>query len=204
MCHLESNPNTAITSSPKKSLLSLRMIYDVRSGEDSLTEFKPQTAGRSDFKKTLVAFANSVPDCSGKHILAVMVGYSRERPHFSGAAYIRKGSESVRATPELYEDLINSRVDKCRKLIAYKGRLITVETSPAEGPFRIVETPLKSTRAEIIPVPLTKAQYEAIVLRCDAFCLLLQAKSSARKFSIGLTQLEIDYDVERERLMIRI
>ena len=132
------------------SLLSDKELLDrVRSGEDSLTEFKPQTAGRSDFKKTLVAFANSVLesrvailyigikndgtiagadntdnlqkmirkicedecyppishtsrviDCSGKHILAVMVGYSRERPHFSGAAYIRKGSESVRATPE--------------------------------------------------------------------------------------------------------
>ena len=34
--------------------------------------------------------------------------------------------------------------------------------------------------------------------------LLLQARSSGRKFSIGLTQVEIDYDVERERLMIRI
>jgi hypothetical protein len=228
------------------------LLARISSGEDSLTEFKPQGAGSSDFKKTLVAFANSVPDgyeallfigisndgtivgvdnpdnvqkmvrkiceeecyppiahasrvidCGNKRILAVIVGFSLKRPHFTGVAYIRKGSASVKATPELYEDLINSRMDKCRKLLAYKGRLITVASSRVGGPFGIVGAPLKSLGVEILPFPVTGTQYEAIVLGCDAFSLLLQVKSSGRKFPLRLTQVELDYDVERGRLMIR-
>lgn len=37
---------------------------------------------------------------NGRQALAVIVPYSARRPHFSGPAYIRRGSESLPALPE--------------------------------------------------------------------------------------------------------
>jgi hypothetical protein len=48
------------------------------------------------------------------------------KPHFTGAAYIRDGSQSVEATPELYENLIASRHTKAAELLRYKGKIVTV------------------------------------------------------------------------------
>jgi predicted HTH transcriptional regulator len=120
--------------------------------EDQFTERKLEGAGGSEFKKTIVAFANSLPanrtgvlfvgitdagkmvgvensdslqrnirrlaenECypaiyvdmmalnvGGRIVVAVSVSPSTLKPHFAGAAYIRRGSESIAATPQLYE-----------------------------------------------------------------------------------------------------
>ena len=122
-------------------------------GEDQFVERK-RGVQSDETRKTLVAFANSVPegehailflgiddkgnftgvtgtdsiqktirniaknDCyppikctsvvlqeSGKTVVAVVVESSKDKPHFAGPAYVRSGSESVKASPELYEDL---------------------------------------------------------------------------------------------------
>jgi hypothetical protein len=59
-------------------------------------------------------------------ILAVAVPPSSNKPHFSGAAWVRRGSETVRATPELYEGLIASRVDTVRLLERYKEKQVVL------------------------------------------------------------------------------
>jgi predicted HTH transcriptional regulator len=71
-----------------------------------------------------------------KEIVAAVVSHSRNRPHFTGHAYIRRGSENVNVTKDLYEDMIASRNTKAGKLLAEKGKLVSVELTRSEVPFR--------------------------------------------------------------------
>jgi predicted HTH transcriptional regulator len=53
----------------------------------------------------------------GKNDLAAKVEHSRERPHFSGPAYIRSGPRSLKAAETLYRDLLTSHCDKAGELL---------------------------------------------------------------------------------------
>ena len=56
-----------------------------------------------------------------KAVLAVIVPESFQRPHFAGGAFIRHGSVNVQATEEEYDQLILTRVDKCREILRHKN-----------------------------------------------------------------------------------
>jgi len=212
--------------------------------EDGFTERKPESAGKADFKKTLVAFANSVPedmtailyigvadtgellgvsnpdslqksirkiceqDCypsikfqsqvinsEGKDILAVIIPFSSNRPHFAGPAYIRLGSESVVASEEIFHELIDSRTSKVRKILDWKGKIVTVE---AHG------KPLGSTKYP------TDRRYrggihethECEILECNSHYVKMKDISSDRQLSELLSNVELNDDVERNRLML--
>lgn len=151
------------------------LLERLRDPEDQFVERKPAAAGKSDFKRSLVAFANSVPqnrtgilfvgvsdkgevlgvedsdrtqkdlrrlaenECyppifidlevltvAGKVVVAAQVTSSSERPHFAGGAFVRRGSESVAATEQEYEQLIASRHSLVRELQDWIGKTITV------------------------------------------------------------------------------
>jgi predicted HTH transcriptional regulator len=143
--------------------------------EDGWTERKLENEPRARIRKTLVAFANSVPDeerailfigvqddgkpigvkdsdqmqknvrewaddchppirytarvinVEGKAIVAVIVQADPDnRPHFSGPAYVRRGSESIKANESQYSELIASRNSKARDILKAKRNGETV------------------------------------------------------------------------------
>jgi len=64
----------------------------------------------------------------GQHkAVAVVVGPSVRKPHFAGAAYVRRGSGSVAATEDVYRDLLLSQDDKRRFLQDGRSEVWTVE-----------------------------------------------------------------------------
>jgi hypothetical protein len=65
----------------------------------------------------------------GKQALAVIVPHSKNRPHFSGPAYVRRGSETVEASGEQFNDLIASRNSKAALILQHKGEPAYVENS---------------------------------------------------------------------------
>ena len=73
----------------------------------------------------------------GKPCLRVEIEYDGETPHFGGAAWVRKGSETIRATPEVFQKLIDLRNAKVTKLQEWLNQDVYVEgdrqsTSPYE------------------------------------------------------------------------
>lgn len=142
--------------------------------EDSLTERKRGLHSDDEIRKTVVSFANSVPeghtavlfigiandgtvtgvaagdtdkiqqrvrrvceeDCfpaiaihlacvltvDNKHVIAFEFGPSQSRPHFAGHAYIRVGSESVKASASKLDELIASKNTKAGRLLAAKDK----------------------------------------------------------------------------------
>jgi len=155
-------------------LVRMDLIVRLREHEDSFVERKLEGG---DFRRTIVAFANSVPvereavlyigvgnkgeiigitnpdslqkkirkicldECyppihftteilriDDKQILAVIIPPSSNKPHFSGPAFIRQGSESISASPDLFNDLVTSRNSKCYEILRYKNQIITAVT----------------------------------------------------------------------------
>jgi hypothetical protein len=204
--------------------------------EDGFVERKTEAAANGqEIRKTLVAFANSVPpgktavfyigidddgtvvgvsstdslqkkigevakrDCyppvryqtrviqkDGKNILAVLVQASEERPHFSGPAYVREGSQSKVASDNLYEELIASRNEKAGKILRNKEQPIT---------FRPYEFDRWGRRRTLYTI-------ECRIEGCDAHVVHLYEAASGRHFSIPLEQITINFDQSVRRLML--
>ncbi|MBI1955361.1 MAG: ATP-binding protein [Acidobacteria bacterium] len=63
----------------------------------------------------------------GKFCVRVEIEYSGETPHFGGPAWVRKGSESVPASDEVFQRLVEFRLGKVRELTKWLGKEIIVE-----------------------------------------------------------------------------
>jgi hypothetical protein len=68
-----------------------------------------------------------------KHLLVVIVPYSANRPHFAGPAYIRSGSASIEASEGQFQELLESRTSKIRRILQHKGNQVTVANLSRNG-----------------------------------------------------------------------
>jgi len=76
-----------------------------------------------------VSYVQQIISENGRQALAVVVPYSPGRPHFSGLAFIRRGSENLPATPDEIEQLVQSRDTKVARILAHKGEHVHVVNS---------------------------------------------------------------------------
>lgn len=211
--------------------------------EDSFTERKTSLSDSEVIRRTLVAFANSVPEgrtavlfigisddgtvvgvdntdktqmkvrkiCEeecyppipvfiavlnhrDKAILAVEVHASRNRPHFAGPAYVRRGSESIKATPELYEELIASRNQKCWEILKWKDQVVTVK-------LKLQLQGLSFSASRGLPMQ-TWATYECRVVECSHHIVRVQDIASARYMSLSIENILVSRDEEKHRLLL--
>lgn len=102
-------------------------------------EIEPPKTNLDDLQRSLnqklknvqpgISCVQKVVSENGRQALAVIVPYSPQRPHFSGPVYIRRGSESLQATPEELDMLIQSRNSKVARILAHKGERVYVQNS---------------------------------------------------------------------------
>jgi len=85
----------------------------------------------ADLRKTYppIACFQRVIEENGRQALAVIVPYSESRPHFSGPSFVRKGSETVVASEEQFNELIASRNSLVGHILAHKGEIVHVVNS---------------------------------------------------------------------------
>jgi len=117
---------------------------------------------------------------NGKHILAVRVPPSENKPHFSGQAYVRVGSISVGASEAMFTDLITSRTDEGRLLLQYRDKGIEVvlnQIDPTNYPYGMSRTP------------------PCAVVKCDPYYAVFQI-GKGRIFSLPVKLISIRLDPE--------
>ncbi len=142
-----------------------------------------------------ITYSSEVLTLEGKAVIAVVIPPSRDRPHFTGPAFIRVGSESIKANQAQYEDLVAGRIDKCREILRHKAKgLITV---------RGVGYKLGSKK------PLHDARYveetECQIVNCTAHTVTLFQPATGREFSESMRGVEINRDDKRlGRLMLLV
>jgi hypothetical protein len=127
-------------------------------------------------------------------VLAVVVpGGSRGRPHFAGPAFVRVGSVTKEAPPELYEDLIASRNTVAGAILRHKGEAVTVVIQQRwAATWNAPET--------IVPIA-TECRIEG----CSAHSVELRNISSSTLQSIALERVVVTADPKNQRpLMLTI
>jgi hypothetical protein len=140
-----------------------------------------------------VAFSTAVLDVEDKAVIAVVVPSSRNRPHFSGPAFVRRGSESVAASPELFEELIASRSDKVAAILAMRN-----------APISVVCVSHKLGSTERIIDSAYRAYSECIVETCTQHTVRLKDLGSDRHVTEPIENVTVSYDEERHRHMLLV
>jgi hypothetical protein len=74
-----------------------------------------------------ILWRSKVYEKQGKYCVQVEVSYSGKTPHFGDAAWIRRGSENIRASEEMLQRLIDLRSEVITKLEEWLGKKITIE-----------------------------------------------------------------------------
>ena len=64
-----------------------------------------------------------------KTCIRIEIEYSGDTPHFGDAAWVRKGSESIKASDEMLQKLVELRTSKVRELHKWLGKVVTVSWS---------------------------------------------------------------------------
>ena len=123
-----------------------------------------------------------------KSILAVLIEYSRSKPHFTGHAYKRRGSESERASEIEHTEFVLDRIDKVRKIRKEKGLLVSAEWEASSSGFS--------------PSGVSVNKRDYVLVDCDAFVLCLEDTVENRKIPIPTEKVTISYDFEKERLKL--
>jgi Putative DNA-binding domain len=77
-----------------------------------------------------IVWRSRVYEHDGKHCVRVEIEYSGETPHFGEAAWIRRGSETVKASDEIFQRLIELRFGMVRELSQWLGKEIIVGADP--------------------------------------------------------------------------
>ncbi len=218
-----------------------QLLRRLSNREDNFTERKSDGAKPAELRRTLVAFANSVPegqtailflgvrddgqlqgvrdtdslqktvrqicerDCypplkyatsvleiDGKAVIAVEVPPSTDRPHFSGAAYVRRGSENVVASEALFSKMVRSRLGKPREILQWKDQLITVVARGKE---------LGETR--MLGDPRYYVTHECRVQDCSAHVVTLHDLTTGRIVTEPLENVMLSRDQRKfGRLML--
>jgi hypothetical protein len=133
-----------------------------------------------------------VLEIEGKHVLAIVVPPSDQKPHFTGAAYVRIGSESVAASSRQLDELVASRNDKCRQILKLKDK----------GPItvRAIGYKLGSNKR------LADSHYvegaECVVIECNAQIVRLHNSAAGVNYSEALERIDLGWDEVKNRTML--
>lgn len=138
-----------------------------------------------------IAFTAEVLTVNDKTVVAVVVPHSSGKPHFSGPAYVRVGSESPKASPQMYEELILSRNDKAREIHRHKNNVLTV-----------LGIGYKLGSNKPLPDKSYREMRECRLEACTAHLVTLVDISSGDRFSEPLAHVMVTHDHERYRAML--
>jgi len=72
-----------------------------------------------------IVWRSTVYEKDAKRCVRVEIEYSGDTPHFGGPAWIRRGSETIKASDEVFQQLIDTRSDVIRELSKWVGKNVT-------------------------------------------------------------------------------
>jgi hypothetical protein len=140
-----------------------------------------------------IQYTAEVLTLDGKSVVAVIIPSSSAKPHFTGPAYVRVGSESLKSTPQQYDDLILSRNDKAREILKHKNDVFTV-----------LGIGYKLGSNKPLPDGNYRERRECRVETCTGHLVTLSDIASGQRFSEPLAHVTVHYDHEKYRPMLMV
>jgi len=142
----------------------------------------------------------------------VEIEFSGNTPHFGGSAWIRRGSESIKAPEEEFQRLIELRLSKVRELQKYTGHEVTVEPDMGFIKATVIgsfpDHPSHAVRfAKNEPVKLTAVNqfYASFEFLCRVDLMSVAEKpTGSNKWSEPLSKLSLAWDFGHNRIRILV
>lgn len=121
-----------------------------------------------------------------KHCVRIEIEYDGDTPHFGGIAWVRKGSETIKATDEVFQKLIELRLGKVRELAKWIDKEVRFEIDR-----RVRSANLGITYEKFFRMPPSKNK--VTLLEVNSFWVKLQY-SSGLKNSVPLENTILNWD----------
>jgi len=81
-----------------------------------------------------IYYRTEVYECEGKQCVRVDIKNNGLAPHFRGPAWVRRGAVTIKATEQLYQQMVEQRLDKVRVLSQWLNKEVTVAgTQPSKA-----------------------------------------------------------------------
>ena len=130
----------------------------------------------------------------------VEIEYSGNAPHFGGPAWVRKGSETVKASDEVFQKLIDLRTDIIFELNKWLGKRVTIL-----GNIHSIPSP----RDVNLEVPrlisqhrLPLSEQEAELVAANRYWIRFYIISQGIYYVEPIKKLTLTFDQKHERLQI--
>lgn len=142
-----------------------------------------------------IYYSTEVYERESKQCVRVDIKHNGLAPHFGGAAWVRKGTETIRATEEIYQQMVELRQSKTRALSQWLNKEITVLWP--QGRKVGVEA-----KEDIYFLGFEEARLSFVGQHWATFQVLIDSDYSER--SEPMENLILSWDDERKRLKVLI
>ncbi len=141
-----------------------------------------------------IIWKSKVYEKDGKTCVRIEIEYDGETPHFGDAAWVRRGSETIKATDEVFQKLIELRLGKVRELAKWIDKNITIEPDP--------QAMAAVTTYNIHTFPVRK-RFNSTLLKVNNFWATLLGEDG-KNMSMPLEKIILNWDDQHNRLMLFI
>ncbi|MFZ1320256.1 MAG: ATP-binding protein [Ignavibacteria bacterium] len=135
-----------------------------------------------------------------KTCVIVEIEYDGETPHFGGSAWIRKGSETIKANDEIFQNLINLRNGKVFELSKWFNKKISVHLDETAPVHRTGNSSSISSIFNTIQHRWPKNGITAKIISVNNFWITLE--SEGKNKSEPLNKINLSFDDDNKRLKI--
>jgi hypothetical protein len=144
-----------------------------------------------------IIWRSTVYEKDEKYCVRVEVEYSGNTPHFGGISWVRRGSSTVEASEEVFQKLVDLRLEMVRELSKWLNKEITLH-----GDWATVPPNRKDRRGEIRDFyPRWEWESTAKIISINRFWVVFE-ESGGKKQSEPLEKLALAYDDKKDRLKI--
>jgi hypothetical protein len=118
--------NSAPIGYPAVLYVGVRNSGEIETPQQDLDELQKKFNARMQRVYPRIAYVPKIITENGRQALAIIIPGSELKPHFAGLSYIRKGSETIGASEEQFDELLEQRQSKTRILLQWVNKDVTV------------------------------------------------------------------------------
>lgn len=134
---------------------------------------------------------------NSKTCIRIEIEYDGDTPHFGGISWIRKGSETIKSSDEIFQKLIELRLSKVREIAKWIDRQVSVRMDRYSFPGSLHEYSVISHSGQ-------RSWHErgdsATIISVNAFYANLLRERDSRPMAEPLEKMLISFDHEANRL----
>jgi hypothetical protein len=152
-----------------------------------------------------IIWSSQVYEKDGLFCVRVEIEYSGETPHFGGIAWIRKGSETVKATDEVFQSLIDLRSDKVRELGKWVNKIVSIR---ADESLKILRSQSGANLTMFRPKEIWEGSgfwvFPEMVNLIDVNNFWITVEFKGKKHSESIEKAILSFDNEKDCLLITV